>query len=53
MIIRILGRSINRAYFSNLNTKIVDGIQSDVQGMENISKLPFYQSFKEGINLTI
>ena len=46
MIIRILGRFINRAQFSNLNTKIIDGIQADISGMENISKLPFYVSFK-------
>lgn len=52
-MIRILGRFINRAHFSNINPKIIDGNEADVYGMENISKLPFYQSFKEGINLTI
>lgn len=30
-----------------------DGDKSDVQGMESISKLPFYQSFKQGMNLTV
>jgi hypothetical protein len=32
---------------------IVDGKQMDVSQLENISNLPFYRSFKEGLNLTL
>ena len=32
---------------------MIDGSPNDVQGLENISGLPFYQSFKEGLNLTL
>jgi hypothetical protein len=53
MIIRTLGRFINTARFSNVNVNMFDGIKSDVAGMENISKLPFYLSFKSGVNLTL
>ena len=30
-----------------------DGDKGDIQGMESISKWPFYQSFKQGMNLTV
>lgn len=53
MISRTFGRLSNIARFSNTNVNMFDGIKSDVAGMENISKLPFYQSFKSGLNLTI
>lgn len=49
---RTLLNTINKvARFSKIN--VVDGNQSDIKGMENISKMPFYQSFKEGLNLTM
>ena len=32
---------------------IMDGIKTDIQGMENISELPFYRSFKQGTDLSI
>ena len=53
MIFRAIGRLANIARFSNINVNMFDGIKSDVAGMENISKLPFYQSFKSGLNLTM
>lgn len=31
----------------------MDGNKADVADLENISKLPFYQSFRTGLNLTI
>jgi len=51
MFIRKLSRLLSYGSFSN--PKILDGNKSDVAGMENISKLPFYQSFREGLNLSL
>ena len=39
--------------FCNMRINMQDGDKGDVQGMESISKLPFYQSFKQGMNLTV
>jgi hypothetical protein len=51
MLIRKIAGLTRLGYFSN--PKIFDGIKSDVAGMENISKMPFYLSFREGLNLTL
>jgi hypothetical protein len=53
MIIKIFGRFVNAARFSEVKVNMFDGIPTDVAGMENISKLPFYQSFKQGLNLSL
>jgi hypothetical protein len=52
MIIRTFSRLV-RCGFSEGKVRMVDGIPSDVGGMENISQLPFYLSFKQGLNLTL
>lgn len=39
--------------FGFSRVSVIDGSPNDVQGLENISGLPFYQSFKEGLNLTL
>lgn len=52
MIIRSLWRAV-RLGFAETKVSMMDGIASDVAGMENISQLPFYVSFKQGLNLSI
>ncbi len=52
MIIRTFSRLLRRG-FAEAKVTMTDGIPSDVGGMENISQLPFYLSFKEGLNLTM
>lgn len=52
MFIRTFSRLI-RLPFSQGKVNMVDGIPSDVSNMENISQLPFYVSFKQGLNLTL
>lgn len=47
----MLSKIAKVARFSKIS--VFEGTQADVQGMENISKLPFYQSFREGLNLTM
>lgn len=42
-----------RGGFAEAKVTMSDGIPADVSGMENISQLPFYLSFKEGLNLTL
>ena len=39
--------------FCNMRINMQDGDKGDIQGMESISKWPFYQSFKQGMNLTV
>jgi hypothetical protein len=51
MIIRTLWR-VARS-FSESKVTMMDGLPTDVAGMENISQLPFYLSFKQGLNLTL
>lgn len=53
MIAKSLLRWSILARFSSANINLIDGIKSDVAGMENISKMPFYQSFREGLNLSL
>ena len=42
-----------RRGFAEAKVTMTDGIPTDVSGMENISQMPFYLSFKEGLNLTL
>lgn len=52
MIIRTFSRWMRRG-FAEAKVTMTDGIPTDVSGMENISQMPFYLSFKEGLNLTL
>lgn len=51
MMRTILSRAIG--VYRHTKVSVQDGTAAEVEGMENISKLPFYQSFKEGLNLTM